>query len=176
MGETDCGGEAMLSKSLIQLSVNGWSCVPSLLFQFSSVTQSCPLRPHRLQQATTPCPSSIPSLLKLMPIELVMPSNHFILYHPFLLPSNFPSIRIFSNESALRIRWPSGIGVSASTSVFPMNTQDWSPLEWTGWISLQSKGLLRVFSNTTVQKHPFFCAQLPIKSNSHIHRWLLEKP
>ena len=67
-------------------------------------------------------------------------------------------------------------GVSASTSVLPMNTQDWSPLGWTGWISLQSKGLLRVFSNTTVQKHQFFSTQLSSQSNSHIHTWPLEKP
>ena len=67
------------------------------------------------------------------------------------------------------------IGVSASTSVLPMNTQDWS-LGWTGWISLQSKGLSRVFSNTTVQKHQFFGAQLSLWSNSHIYTWLLEKP
>ena len=68
------------------------------------------------------------------------------------------------------------IGVSASASVLPMNTQDWSPLGWTGWISLQSKGLARVFSNTTVQKHQFFGAQLSSQSNSHIHTWPLEKP
>ena len=68
------------------------------------------------------------------------------------------------------------IGVSALASFLPMNTQDWSPLEWTGWISLQSKGLLRVFSNTTVQKHQFFGAQLSSQSNSHIHTWPLEKP
>ena len=68
------------------------------------------------------------------------------------------------------------IGVSASTSVLPRNTQDWSPLGWTGWISWQSKGLSRVFSNTTVQKHQFFNAQLSLQSNSHIHTWLLEKP
>ena len=67
-------------------------------------------------------------------------------------------------------------GVSASASVLPMNTQDWSPLGWTGWISLQSKGLSRVFSNTTVQKHQFFSAQLSSQSNSHIHTWPLEKP
>ena len=78
-----------------------------------------------------------------------MPSNHFILYRPLLfLPSIFPSIRVFSSESALHIRWPN-IGVSASTSVLAMNTQDWSPLGWTGWMSLQPKGLSRVFSNTT---------------------------
>jgi len=67
------------------------------------------------------------------------------------------------------------IGVSALASVLPINTQDWSPLEWTGWISLQSKGLSRVFSNTTVQKHQFFGAQLSSQSNSHIHIWPLEK-
>ena len=68
------------------------------------------------------------------------------------------------------------IGVSASASVLQMNTQDWSPLGWTGWISLQSKGLSRVFSNTTVQKHQFFRVQLALWSHSHIHIWLLEKP
>ena len=68
------------------------------------------------------------------------------------------------------------IGVSASASVLPMNTQDWSPLGWTGWTSLQSKGLSRVFSNITIQKHQFFSAQLYLYSNSHIHTWLLGKP
>ena len=88
---------------------------------------------------------------KPMFIESVMSSNHVILYHHLLLlPSIFPSIRVFSNESALCIRWKS-MRVSASTSVPPMITQDWSPLGWTGWISLQYKGLPRVFSNTTVQ-------------------------
>ena len=67
-------------------------------------------------------------------------------------------------------------GLSASASVLPMNTQDWSPLGWTGWISLQSKGLSRVFSNTTVQKHQFFGTQLSSQSNSHTHTWLLDKP
>ena len=91
------------------------------------------------------------SLLKLMPTELVMPSNHLILCRPLLLPpSIFPSIRIFSNKSALHIRWPS-IGASASTSVLPVSIQDWFPFQWTGWISFQSKGLSRVFSNTTNQ-------------------------
>ena len=116
------------------------------------------------------------SLPKLMSIESVMPSNHLILCHPLLLlPSIFPSMRVFSNESALRIGGQS-IGVSASTSVLPMNTQDWSRLRWTGWIALQSKGLSRVFSNTTVQKHQFFSTQLSLWSNSHIHTWPLDKP
>ena len=116
------------------------------------------------------------SPLKPMPIESVMPSNHLILCHPLLLlPSILPSIRVFSSESVLRIMWPS-IGVWASTSVLPMNIQDWSPLGWTGWISLQSKGLSRVFSNTTVEKHQLFGTQPSSQSNSHIHTWPQEKP
>ena len=92
-------------------------------------------------------------------IKLVMPSNHLFLCHPILLlPSVLPRIRVFSNESTLCIRWPRYL-ISASTSVLPINTQDWSPLGWTGWISLQSKGLSRVFSNTTVQKHQVFGSQ-----------------
>ena len=91
------------------------------------------------------------SFLKLMSIESVMPSNHLILYHPLLPPSIFPSIRVFSNESVLHIRWPKYGSFSFST--LPMNIQDWFPLGWTGWISSQSKGLSRVFSNTTFQKH-----------------------
>ena len=119
--------------------------------------------------------TSFQSLPKPMSIESVMPSNHPIICHPILLlPSIFSSIRVFSNESAL-CRGGQTIGVSASTTVLPMNTQDWS-LGWTGWISLQSKGLSRVFSNNTVQKHQFFGAQLSSQSNSHIHTWLLEKP
>ena len=97
---------------------------------------------------------------KPMSIELEMSSNHLILCHPLLLlPSIFPSIRVFP-MSQLFTSGGQSIGVSASTSVLPMNTQDWFPLGWTGWISLQSKGLSRVFSNTTVQKHQFFSAQL----------------
>ena len=92
------------------------------------------------------------SLLKPMSIESVMPSNHLFLCCPLLfLPPICPSVRVFSNESTLRIRWPKR--VSSSASVLPVNTQDWSPLGCTGWISLQSKGLSRVFSSTTVQKH-----------------------
>ena len=81
----------------------------------------------------------------------------------------FPMNQLFASGSQ-------SIGVSASASVFPMNTQDWSPLGWTGWISLQYKGLSRVFSNNIVQKHQFFGAQLSSQSNSHMHTWPLEKP
>ena len=102
------------------------------------------------------------SLLKPMSIESVMPSSHLILCHPLLLlPPIFPSIWVFSNESILCMRWPKYWSFSFSI-ILPKNTQDWSPLEWTGWISLQSKGLSRVFSNTTVQKHQFFSAQLSL--------------
>ena len=114
------------------------------------------------------------SLPKLMSIESVMPSNQLILCHPFLLlPSIFHSIRVFS-MSQLFASASQSTGASASTSVLPMNTQDWPPLGWTGWISLQSNGLSRVFSNTTVQKHQFFGAQLSLWSNFHIHTWLLK--
>ena len=115
-------------------------------------------------------------LLKLMSIESVMPSNHLILCCPLLLlPSIFPSIRVFSNELALCIRWPKYW--SFLFNISPTNdTQGWSPLGWTGWISLQSKRLSRVFSNTTIQRHQFFSAQPSLYSNSHIHTWLLEKP
>ena len=113
---------------------------------------------------------------KLMSIESVMPSSHLILCRPlFLLPPIPPSIRVFSNDSNLRMRWPKYRSFSFSNKL-PKNTQDWSPLEWTGWISLQSKGLSRVFSNTTVQKHQLFGAQLSSQSNSHIHTWPQEKP
>ena len=100
------------------------------------------------------------SLLKLSSIGSVMPSKHLILCHPLLLPpSIFPSIWVFSNESFLCIRWPKYWSFSIS---LPMNVQDWFLLGWTGCISLQSKGLSRVFSNTTVLKHQFFGIQLSL--------------
>ena len=115
------------------------------------------------------------SLPKLMSIELVMLSSNLVLCCPLLLlPPIPPSIRVFSSQL---FAWGGqSIGVSTLASGLPKNTQDWSPSEWTGWISLQSKGLSRVFSNTTVQKHQFFSAQLSSQSNSHIHTWPLEKP
>ena len=118
-----------------------------------------------------------------MSIELLMPSNHLILCHPLLLLSSiFPSITVFSNEPVLHIRsGGQSIGVSALTSVLPMNPQDWSPLRWTGWISLQSKGLSRVFYNTTVQKHQFCTSTLlqgptltSIRDYWKNHKWMSE--
>ena len=102
------------------------------------------------------------SLLKHMSIKLVMPSNHLILCHPLLLlPSIFPASGFFP-LSQFFASGDQSIGVSASASVLPLNIQDWFPLGWTGWISLQFTGLSRVFSKTTVQKHHFFGAQLSL--------------
>ena len=104
------------------------------------------------------------SSLKFMSIESVMPSSHLILCLPLLLlPLILPSIGVFSSESIFA--WGSqSIGISALASFLPKNTQDWFPLEWTGWVCLQSKGLSRVFSNITVQKHQFFSSQLSSQS------------
>ena len=150
-----------------------------LMLQFSSVQ----LLSHVRLFATpciTACQASMAStnswsLPKLMSIELVMPANHLIPCHSLLhLPSIFPSIRVFSNESTLRMRWPKYW--SFSFSISPSSEHPGlTPLGWTGWISLQSKGLSRVFSNTTLQKQLIFSPQLSSQSNSHIHTWPLEK-
>ena len=117
------------------------------------------------------------SFLKLMSFESVVPSNHLILCCPLLLlPSIFPSVRVFSTESVLLIKWPKCWSFSMSPSNEYSGLIFFRKLGLTDWISLQSKGLSRVFSNTTVQKHQFFGAQLSSQSNSHIHIWLLEKP
>ena len=155
------------------------SLVIPVFYQFSSVQLL-----SRVQLFATPWTAahqaslsitSFWSLLKLMSIESVMPSNHLILCRPLLLPSIPPSIRVFSNESTLCMRWPKYW--SFSSSISPSNEHPGLiSLGWTGWISLQLKGLSRVFSNATVQKHQFFSAQLSSQSNSHIHTWLLEKP
>ena len=116
------------------------------------------------------------SSLKLMAIESVMPSNQLILCRPLLL---LPLIFLASGSFLVSQLLASGgqsTGASASVSVLPMNILDWFPLGLIGWISLQSKGLSRVFSNTTAQKHQFFGTQLSLWPNSHIYIWLLEKP
>ena len=116
------------------------------------------------------------SLPKPMPIESVMPSSHLILCHPLLLlPPNPPSIKVFSSESTLHMRWPKYW--SFSFSISPSSEYSgWFPLGLTGLISLLSKGFSTVFSNTTVQKHQFFGAQPSSQTKSHIHTWSLEKP
>ena len=124
---------------------------------------------HGLKHTRLPHPSQTHRVAQIMSIESEMPSNHLILCHPLLI---LPSI---CQHQGCHINGGQSTGVSASSSVLPVNTQGWSS-EWTGWISLQSKGLSRVFSNTTVQKHQFFGAQLSSQSNFHIHTWPQEKP
>ena len=127
---------------------------------------------HQASLSTTNSRSSP----RLMSIQSVMPSSHLILCHPLLLlPPIPPSIKSFP-MSQLFAWGGQSTGVSALASVLPKKSQGWSPSQWTDWISLQSKGLSRVFSNTTVQKHQFFGAQLSSQSNSHIHTWPQEKP
>ena len=152
--------------------------VDLILEHSCSVAKSCPTLCDPMQHARLPCLSLSPGLLRLMSIELVMPSKYFILCYPLLLlPSIFPSLRVFFNESALRIRWSKYWSFTFSVRPsFPVNIQGWFPLGLTGLISLLSKGLSRVFSSTTVRKHQFFSAQASLYSNSHIHTWLLEKP
>ena len=148
--------------------------------KFSSVQSSVmsdSLWPHEPQHFRPPCPSPTPGVY-----PNSCPLSQWC--HPTISSSvvpvssclkSFPTSESFQ-RSQLFASGGQNIGVSASTSVLPMNTQDWSPSEWTGWNSLQSKGLSRVFSNTTVQKHQFFSAQPFLQSSSHIHTWPLEKP
>ena len=144
--------------------------------QFSCSVVSNSLWPHELQHAKPPCPSPTPGVHpNPCPLSCWCHPTISSSVIPFSCLQSFPASGSFQMSQVLASGGQS-IGVSASTSVLPMNTQDWSPLGWTGWISLQSKGLSRVFSNTTVQKHQFFCAQLALYTNSHIHTWLLEKP
>jgi len=143
--------------------------------QFSCSVVSDSLRPHGLQHTRPPCPSPTPGVYSnSCPLSRWGHPTTSSSVVPFSCLQSFPA-SVFSNDSVLPSRGQI-IGVSASASLLPMNIEDWSPLEWTGWISLQSKGLSRVFSNTTVQKHQFFSAQLSLYFNSYIHTWLLEKP
>ena len=150
------------SPTSLVLTPGSWAQQASV--QFSSVAQSCPLfvTPWTAAHQASLSITTSQSLHKLMSIKSVMPSNHLILCRPLLLlPSIFPSIRVFP-VSQLFASGGQSIGVSAAASVLPMNTQDWSPSGWASWISSWFKGLSRVFSNTTVQKHQFFGAQLSL--------------
>ena len=148
----------------------------SSVSQFSHSVMSNSLRPQELQHTRPPCPSPIPGVYpNSCPLSWwchLSISSSVIPFFSCL--QSFPMSGSFQ-MSQLFVSGGQNVGVSASTSVLPMNTQDWSPLEWTGWISLQSKGLSRVFFNTTVQKHQFFGTQHSWQSNSHIHTWKLEK-
>ena len=134
------------------------------------------LQPHGLQHTRCPCPSPTPTVhSNSCPLSRWCHPTISSSVVPFSsCPQSFPESGSFP-MSQLFTWGGQSIGVSASASVLPMNIQDWFPLGWTGWISLLPKGLSRVFSNTTVQKHQFFGAQLSLWSNSHIHTWLLEK-
>ena len=148
----------------------------SLSVQFSSVAQLClTLRPHESQDTRPLCPSPTPGIYSnSCPLSWwCHPAISSSVIPFFSWPQPLPESGSFP-VSQLFAWGGQSIGVSASASVLPMNTEDWSPLGWTGWISLQSKGLSRVFSSTTVQKHQFFSAQLSSQSNSHIHTWPLE--
>ena len=131
--------------------------------QFSHSVMSNSLQPHRLQHNRLSCPSpDSQSLIKFKSTYSVMPSNHLILCYPFSpCLQSFPASRSFP-MSQFFVSDGQSIGVSASTSVLPMNTQDSSPLGWTGLIYFPSKGLSRVFSSTAVEKHQFFSAQLSL--------------
>ena len=144
--------------------------------QFSRSVMSDSLRPQGLQHPRPPCLSPTPGACSnsypssrwchLATSSSVIPlSSHF---QSSPASGSFPMSQFFTLGDQ-------SIGVSTSASVLPMSIQDWFPLGWTGWVFLQSKGLSRVFSNTTVQKHQFFGAQLSLESNFHIHTWLLEK-
>ena len=147
------------------------------LSQFSHSVVSDSLWPHESQYTRSPCPSLTPGVYpNSCPLSRWCHPAMSSSVVPFSsCPQSFPPSGSFPMSQLLTSGGQS-IGVSASTSVLLMNTLDWSPLGWACWISLQSKGLSRVFSNTTVQKHQFFGAQLSSQSNSHIHTWLLEKP
>ena len=148
-----------------------------LCYQFSHSVVSDSLRPHESQHARPPCPSpttgvhsdSRPSSPWCHPAisSSVIPFSSC----PQSLPASesFPMSQLFSWDGQIT-------GVSALASFLPKKSQGWSPLEWTGWVSLQSMGLSRIFSNTTVQEHQFLGAQLSSQSNSHIHIWPLENP
>ena len=151
-------------------------------YQFSSVAQSCPTPcdPWIAARQASLSVTNSPRLLKLMSIESVMESWCCPAISSSVVPfssclQSFPASGSFQMSQFFASDGQS-IGASASASFLPVNIQNWFPLGWTGWNSLQSKGLSRVFSNTTVQKHQFFSSQLSLWSNSHIHTWLLEKP
>ena len=174
----------------MQEGVSFWYCVFTHAFlvnrsylsgrrvQFSSVAQLCPTLWDPMNHSTPGLPvhHQLPEFTQIHDhwvSDAIQPSHPpSSPFPPAPIP---PSIRVFP-MSQLFAWGGQSTGVSAITSLLPKNTQDWSPLEWTGWISLQSKGLSRVFSNTTAQKHQFFSAQLSSQFNSHIHTWLLEKP
>ena len=171
-------------KPLLNQLLQTWKQFFNLCFsvlvsdQIKSVPQSCPTLcdPMNCSMPGLPVHQQLRSSLRLTSIESVMPSSHLILCRPLLLlPPSLPASESFPMTQLFAWGGQS-TGVLALVSFLPKKSQGWSPSEWTGWISLQSKGLSRVFSNTTVQQHQFFGAQPSSQSNSHIHTWPQEKP
>ena len=148
-----------------------------LQLHFNHLVMSDSLWPHEPQHARLPCPSPTPRVYpNSCPLSRWCHPAISSSVVPFSsCPQSFLASGSFT-ISELFASCGQRFEISASTSVLPLNTQDWSPLGWTGWISLQSKGLSRVFSNTTVQKHQFFSTQPFSQSNSHINTWPWEKP
>ena len=160
-------------KVSVEVIISTWTYfyLLSQSVQFSLSVESDSSLPHGLQHSRPPCPSPTPGVYPdSCPLSRWCHSTISSSVVPFSCFQSFPTSGSFQ-MSQLFTPGGQNIGVSASASILPMNTQDWSPSGWTGWISLQSKGLSRVFSNTTVQKHQFFGAQLSSLSNSHIHTW-----
>ena len=167
---------ALLRRICILLLFDEMFCV-YLFSSVQSLSRADSLRPHGLQHARPPWPSPTPGVYSnSCPVSRwchptisssVIPFYSCLQF--FSVSGSFPKSQFFTSDGQ-------SIGVSASASVLPMNIQDWFPLGWTGWDSIQSKGYSRVFSNTAIQKHQFFGTQLSSQSNSHIHTWLLEKP
>ena len=164
-----------------------YSCFPFMIIsvamistitsvQFSCSVMSDSLRPHESKHARPPCPSQTPRVHSnsCSSSQWCHPAISSSVVPFSTCPQSLPASGSFP-VSQLFAWGGQSIGVSALASVLPMNTHDWSPLGWTSWISLQSKGLSRVFSNTTVQRHQFFGTQLSSQSNCHIHTWPLEK-
>ena len=165
--------------STFKISLTFIHSLSSSLSEFISVAQSCPTLFDPMNHSTPGLPvyHQLPEFTQTHAhrvSDTIQPSHP--LSSPFSsCPQSLPASGSFPMNQLFA--WGGqNIRVSASASVPPTHSQDWSPLGWTGWISLLSKGLSRVFSNTTVQKHQFFGAQLSSQSNSHIHTWPLEKP
>ena len=165
------------SKKHTEYEIKGFYSPHAISVQFSRSVVSDSLRPHEPQHARPPRPSPTPGFYpNPWPLsQWCHPTISSSVIPFFFCPQSFSAVGSFEMSQPFT-SGGQNIGVSASTSVLPLNTQDWFPLGWTDWISMQSKGLSRVLSNTTVQMHQFFGAQPSSQSNFHIHTWPLEKP
>ena len=157
------------------MSISLWRSL-SFTVQFNRSVLSNSLWPHECRTPGLPVHHHLPEFTQThvhRVSDAIQPSHPLLFFSS--CPQSLPASESFPTSQL--VAWGGqSIGVSALASFLPKNNQYWSPSEWTNWISLQSKGLSRVFSNTTVQKHQFFGPQLSSQSNSHIHTWLLEKP